>query len=291
MQRGSLPQTEGVICLTCMVAINDCRFESCPGHEYNRNIKHMNTFEQTKTEILRRAKGAGDYQPRHKARLEAQNAQELLKGITYNFLWAHNNRVIDASFLAGNFSKEDLDKAGIVLSKKTKSTAGRLYACGNALVNIHGHASVEAHDHASVEAYGNALVKAYDYASVKADGNASVEARGNASVKARGNASVEVNGHASVEAYGYASVRANDYASVEAYGYASVKANDHASVEAHGHASVEANGNASVEAYDHAYVLDYTGNIRNPVDKVIIRDCLHDRIYVRKGAFEIVEVE
>lgn len=161
----------------------------------------MNTFEQTKAEILRRAKDAGACQSGYKAGLEAQNAQELLKVITDNFLWAHNNRVIDASFLAHNFSKGDLDKAGIVLSGETKTTEGRLYACGTA--------------------------------------------------------------------------------SMEACGTASVVACGHASVEAYDHASVVARGNA--------YVLDYTGNIRNPADRVIIRDCLHDRIYVRKGAFEIVE--
>ena len=219
----------------------------------------MNTFEQTKTEILRRAKNAGACQTGYKAGLEAQNEQELLKVITDNFYWALNNRVIDAHFLADNFSKEELDKAGIVPSGETKTTEGRLYACGSA--------SVEACGHASVEAYGHASVKAFD----------------NASVEARDNASVEACGHASVKAYGHASVEARDNASVEAYGHASVIAN--------GTASVIARDNVSVVAYDNAYVLDYTGNIRNPHDKAIIRDYNLNKIYVKKGAFEIVEAE
>ena len=179
----------------------------------------MNTFEQTKTEILRRAKNAGACQTGYKAGLEAQNEQELLKVITDNFYWALNNRVIDAHFLADNFSKEELDKAGIVPSGETKTTEGRLYACGHASVEACGHASVDARDNASVEAYG------------------------------------------------------------------------HASVIANGTASVIARDNVSVVAYDNAYVLDYTGNIRNPHDKAIIRDYNLNKIYVKKGAFEIVEAE
>ena len=212
-----------------------CRFESCPGHKHNQNIKHMNTFEQTKAEILRRAKNAGACQTGYKAGLEAQNEQELLKVITDNFYWALNNRVIDAHFLADHFSKEDLDKAGIVLSGGIKTTEGRLYALG--------HASVKAYDNASVIACGNASVEAYGNASVKAWNNASVEARDNASVVACGSA------------------------------------------------SVEAWDNASMVACGNAYVLDYTGNIRNPHDMAIIRDYNLNKIYVKKGAFEIVEVE
>ena len=187
------------------------RFKSCPGHKHNQNIKHMNTFEQTKAEILLRAKNAGACQTGYKAGLEAQNEQELLKVITDNFYWALNNRVIDAHFLANNFSKEELDKAGIVPSGETKTTEGRLYACGNA------------------------SVKAWNNVSVVACGNASVEAWNNVSVVAC--------------------------------------------------------GNASVEAYNNTYVLDYTGNIRNPHDMAIIRDYNQDKIYVKKGAFEIVEAE
>ena len=235
----------------------------------------MNTFEQTKAEILLRAKNAGACQTGYKAGLEAQNAQELLKVITDNFYWAHNNRVIDAGFLADNFSKEELYNAGIVLSGKIKTTEGRLYACDNA--------SVEARDNASVEACDNASVEAYGHASVEACDNASVEARDNASVVACDNASVEACDNASVEAC--------DNASVEAYGHASVEACDNASVEARDNASVVACDNASVEARDNAYVLDYTGNIRNPHNMAIIRDYNQDKIYVKKGAFEIVEAE
>ena len=110
----------------------------------------MNTFEQTTAEILLRAKHAGACQTGYKAGLEAQNAQELLKVITDNFYWAHNNRVIDAHFLADNFSKEELDKAGIIPSGETKTTKGRLYACGNASVKAYGNASVQANATASV---------------------------------------------------------------------------------------------------------------------------------------------
>ena len=57
-----------------------------------------------------------------------------------------------------------------------------------------------------------------------------------------------------------------------------------------GSATVEACGIATVEAYDNTYVDDYTGNIR-PSDFAIVKDYYNEKIYVKKGKFEIIEVE
>ena len=106
-------------------------------------------------------------------------------------------------------------------------------------------------------------------------------------------------GSATVEAYGSATVEAYDSATVEAYDSATVKAYDSATVEAYGSATVKACGSATVEAYDSAtveaydnsYVEDCTGNINTVSDHGIVKDYYNHKIYIKKGKFEIIEIE
>ena len=91
-------------------------------------------------------------------------------------------------------------------------------------------------------------------------------------------------------ALGSATVEAYDSATVKAYGSATVEAYGSATVKAYGSATVKAYGSATVKAYDNTYVDDYTGNIR-PSDFAIVKDYYNEKIYVKKGKFEIIEVE
>ena len=90
-------------------------------------------------------------------------------------------------------------------------------------------------------------------------------------------------GSATVEAYGSATVKAYDSAKVEAYGSAKVEAYDSATVEAY--------GSATVKAYDNSYVEDCTGNINTVSDHGIVKDYYNHKIYIKKGKFEIIEIE
>jgi hypothetical protein len=90
-------------------------------------------------------------------------------------------------------------------------------------------------------------------------------------------------GSATVEAYGSATVEAYDSATVEAY--------DSATVEAYGSATVEAYGSATVKACDNSYVEDCTGNINTVSDHGIVKDYYNHKIYIKKGKFEIIEIE
>ena len=76
-----------------------------------------------------------------------------------------------------------------------------------------------------------------------------------------------------------------------ACGSATVKAYDSATVEACGSATVEAYGSATVEAYDNSYVEDCTGNINTVSDHGIVKDYYNHKIYIKKGKFEIIEIE
>ena len=80
-------------------------------------------------------------------------------------------------------------------------------------------------------------------------------------------------------------------ATVEAYDSATVKAYDSATVEACGSATVEAYDSATVEAYDNSYVEDCTGNINTVSDHGIVKDYYNHKIYIKKGKFEIIEIE
>ena len=90
-------------------------------------------------------------------------------------------------------------------------------------------------------------------------------------------------GSATVKAYGSATVEACDSATVEAYGSATVEACDSATVEAY--------GSATVEACNNSYVEDCTGNINTVSDHGIVKDYYNHKIYIKKGKFEIIEIE
>ena len=64
-----------------------------------------------------------------------------------------------------------------------------------------------------------------------------------------------------------------------------------ATVKAYGSATVKACGSATVEAYDNSYVEDCTGNINTVSDSGIVKDYYNHKIYIKKGKFEIIEIE
>ena len=113
----------------------------------------------------------------------------------------------------------------------------------------------------------------------------------NAKSFACGSATVKAYGSATVEAYGSATVKAYGSATVEACGSATVKAYGSATVKACGSATVEAYDSATVEAYNNSYVEDCTGNINTVSDHGIVKDYYNHKIYIKKGKFEIIEIE
>ena len=114
-------------------------------------------------------------------------------------------------------------------------------------------------------------------------GSATVEAYDSATVEACDSATVKACNSATVEAYGSATV--------EAYGSATVKAYDSATVKAYGSATVKAYGSATVKAYENSYVEDLTGNIRPQSGYAVIKDYYNHKIYIKKGRYQIVEVD
>ena len=84
-------------------------------------------------------------------------------------------------------------------------------------------------------------------------------------------------------ACGSATVKAYGSATVEAYGSATVKAYDSATVKAY--------GSATVEACENSYVEDLTGNIRPQSGYAVIKDYYNHKIYIKKGRYQIIEVD
>ena len=64
-----------------------------------------------------------------------------------------------------------------------------------------------------------------------------------------------------------------------------------ATVEAYGSVTVEAYDSATVEAYNNSYVEDCTKNINTVSDHGIVKDYYNHKIYIKKGKFEIIEIE
>ena len=106
-----------------------------------------------------------------------------------------------------------------------------------------------------------------------------------------GSATVEAYDSATVEACGSATVKAYGSTTVEAYGSATVEAYDSATVKAYGSATVKAYGSATVEACENSYVEDLTGNIRPHSGYAVIKDYFNHKIYIKKGRYQIIEVD
>ncbi|UVY45100.1 MAG: hypothetical protein [Bacteriophage sp.] len=225
------------------------------------------TFEEIKEELLLRAKKAGACQIGYAMGLRSQSKADILKAITDNWFWVlRTARIVDAEYLEDNFTEEELTEAGIYTQKYHEVTTTS-FACGSATVEACGSATVEACDSATVEACDSATVEACDSATVKACGSATVEA------------------------YDSATVEACDSATVKAYGSATVEAYGSATVKAYGSATVKAYGSATVEAYENSYVEDLTGNIRPQSGYAVIKDYYNHKIYIKKGRYQIVEVD
>ena len=211
----------------------------------------MKTFEEVKEELLHRAKEAGACTAGYKMGLEANNKADLLKAITENWRWVFVPAKIINAEYLETNFTEDELNEAGIYTRGVHEARIKAFACGGATVTACGGATVTA--------CGGATVKAYDSATVKACGGATVKAYDNATVKA--------------------------------YDNATVKAYDNATVKACGGATVEAYDSATVEACDNSYVEDCTGNIRPADGYAIVKDHFNKKIYIKKGKFEIIEID
>lgn len=276
----------------------------------------MKTFEELKEELLQRAKDADACREGYVMGLRSESRQDLLEAITKNWSWVLKNKVVDAKYLKENFTEEELSEAGIytrgcheVRTDSFVCGSGAVEAYGNATVKVCDSGVVVAHDNVTVIAYDNGTVVAHDNVTVIVHDNGTVKACNNGEVDAYNNAKVEAYDNATVEAFNNVTVKAFDDVTVTAYGSGTVEAWNRAMVEAynsvtvkaHGNGAVEAHGdvivtvydNATVEAHNNSYVEDYTGNknIRPQSGHAIVKDYYNHRIYIRKGSFEVIEVE
>ena len=211
----------------------------------------MKTFEELKEDLLERAKKHNACQDGYRMGLNAKSKQDLLKAITDNWYW-----VLSASkMIDANYLENNFSEEELaeagIYTRKEHTSNAKSFACGSATVKACGSATVKACGSATVKACGSATVKACDSATVEACDSATVEAYGSATVKACGSATV----------------KAYDSATVEAY------------------------GSATVEACDNSYVEDCTGNINTVSDHGIVKDYYNHKIYIKKGKFEIIEIE
>ena len=211
----------------------------------------MKTFEELKEELLHRAKEAGACTAGYKMGLEANNKADLLKAITENWWWVFVSAKIINVEYLETNFTEDELNEAGIYTRGVHEARIKVFACGSA--------TVKAYDSATVFACGSATVEAYD--------------------------------SATVEAYNSATVKAYDSATVFACGSATVKACGSATVFACGSATVEAYNSATVKAYDNSYVEDCTGTIKPADGYAIVKDYFNKKIYIKKGKFEIIEID
>ena len=211
----------------------------------------MKTFEELKEDLLERAKKHNACQDGYRMGLNAKSKQDLLKAITDNWYWVLSVSKMIDANYLENNFSEEELAEAGIYTRKEHLSNAKSFACGSATVKAYDSATVEAYGSATVEAYGSATVKAYDSATVKAYDSATVKAYDSATVKAYGSATVEACGSATVKAY----------------------------------------CSATVEACNNSYVEDCTGNINTVSDHGIVKDYYNHKIYIKKGKFEIIEIE
>ena len=212
----------------------------------------MKTFEELKKELLDLAKSKQACEDGYKMGLLCKSKEDLLKAITSNWRWVLvQSKMIDSTFLEKNFTAEELKNAGILVSGNHEVHNETFFACGSSTVKAYGSSTVKA--------CGSSTVEAYDSSTVEACGSSTVEA------------------------YDSSTVEACDSSTVEAY--------DSSTVKAYGSSTVKAYGSSTVKAYGSSYVADFTREVKNVSDSGIIRDYSRKKIYIKKGAFEIIEVE
>ena len=149
------------------------------------------TFEEIKSEILRRARVDQACKEQYRRANESETMAELCQVIKDNFWWARLHQVIDTALLKQyepDFAENDIYVNVSVSKGYLLCDNATVEAYGNATVWAYGNATVEACDNATARAYDNATVHAYDNATVEAYGNSMVRARGNTTVVAYGNA-------------------------------------------------------------------------------------------------------
>ena len=211
----------------------------------------MKTFEELKKDLLERAKKHHACQDGYSMGLNAKSKQDLLKAITDNWYWVLST----SKMIDANYLEENFTEEELteagIYTRKEHASDTESFACGSATVKACDSATVKAYDSATVEAYDSATVEAYDSATVEACG----------------------------------------YATVKACGSSTVKAYDSATVKAYDSATVEAYNSATVEACNNSYVEDCTGNINTVSDRGIVKDYYNHKIYIKKGKFEIIEIE
>ena len=112
--------------------------------------------------------------------------------------------------------------------------------------------------------------------------NLKILALGNSTVKAWDNSTVKAWGNSTVEAWGNSTVEAWDNSTVEAWGNSTVKAL--------GNSTVEAWDNSTVEAWGNSTLYSQNSTDKHKIgNRGIMRK--EGKLYIKKGAFEIIEIE
>jgi hypothetical protein len=90
--------------------------------------------------------------------------------------------------------------------------------------------------------------------------------------------------------YFSSTVKAYGSSTVEAYGSSTVKAYDSSTVKAYDSSTVKAYDSSTVKAYDSSNCLKGKGTVEIKSDNAFMRELGTNKIYVRKGKFEIIEI-
>ncbi len=227
----------------------------------------LKTFDQFKADFAKACKSRGACQEEFKKLLESENWQDLLTVIKNNARWCYNNKVIDEDILSFVPDKELLEAGIYVKKENVKQTEGLCYYYSSTSEH-YGSSTSEHYGSSTSKHYGSSTSKHYD--------SSTSEHYDSSTSKHYGSSTSE---H-----YGSSTSKHYDSSTSKHYGSSTSEHYD-SSTSKHYYSSTSKHYGSST------YGSVNTVNISVIHDQAIIRERSTGKIYFKKNAFEIVELD
>lgn len=193
------------------------------------------------------------------------------------------------------------EAAGIFTSGEAEVIDRKVTACGTVKLTLTGNGKGDAYDTSHIAAGGNSTVRLFGKSSGEASGSTAVKAREGSTVILNDTCRGDIYDNATAEGYNDSHINARGKSRATGYGNTKMRGSEYATLEGLGNTEIEdARGNAFVRLYDKATIArmqgcvivdNYTDSEVLPQGGAIVVDRKRKRIYVSKGAYELVEIQ
>jgi hypothetical protein len=226
----------------------------------------MKTFEELKELILKIAVDKGACKIEFLRAKDSENIQELLTVIKENANWCYNNGVFENDVI-GLFPDEDLIKSNIFYKKENISQESEFAIYISSTSEHYGSSTSKHYDSSTSEHYDSSTSEHYDSSTSKHYGSSTSKHYDSSTSEHYDSSTSEHYGSSTSKHYGSSTSEHYDSSTSKHYGSSTSK-----------HYG---------SSYGNVYVLNNTKIIN---DSAIIRERSSNKVYLKKGKFEIIEL-